>query len=162
MNADYVPQVGDRVRMRQWGPGRWVDVVAIERGYLFGFGEQDYAETLTVAHDWIKVIPSPTYPERWISVYSNGLGAGYVSRQTADNTAFSDRIAVIHLAADGTVTLHPVEVDQRCDDEQAAADILDAIDALHQPIGKPAGCCSCWKSWPCPTAHLLHPVERES
>jgi hypothetical protein len=33
----------------------------------------------------------------------------------------------------------------------------DAIDALHQPIGKPAGCCSCWKSWPCKTHRLLHP-----
>ena len=35
----------------------------------------------------------------------------------------------------------------------------DAIDALHQPIGKPAACCTCWKAWPCRTHLLLHPEE---
>ena len=35
----------------------------------------------------------------------------------------------------------------------------DAIDALHQPIGKPAACCTCWKAWPCRTHLLLHPKE---
>lgn len=35
----------------------------------------------------------------------------------------------------------------------------DAIDALHQPIGKPAGCGACWKRWPCQTHVLLHPEE---
>lgn len=40
----------------------------------------------------------------------------------------------------------------------AAADLLDAIDALHQPglIVEPT-CDACYHTWPCPTARLLHP-----
>lgn len=42
----------------------------------------------------------------------------------------------------------------------AAADLLEAIDALHQPLTYLSGnlkCCHDRKPWPCPTACLLHP-----
>ena len=96
MSAAYVPRIGDRVRMREWGAYRWLDVVAIERGYLFGFEDDDEPSTWTVASDWIKVTSPVVYPERWFNV----------------NTGFGGRIALIHLATDGTLTLHPVEGDQ--------------------------------------------------
>jgi hypothetical protein len=45
---------------------------------------------------------------------------------------------------------------------EAAADLLDAIDALHQPEPDPDDdsyewCIECDHQWPCPTARLLHP-----
>jgi len=52
---------------------------------------------------------------------------------------------------------------------QQAADLLDAIDALHQPDDEPFViyepdesrsiwvCVACATEWPCPTARLLHP-----
>jgi hypothetical protein len=48
---------------------------------------------------------------------------------------------------------------------KAAADLLEAIDALHQPFcvdyGAPTTCQTCDEYWPCSTARLLHP-EKES
>jgi len=79
--------------MRGWDPDRWLDVVCVERGYLFGFNEDHEPCIWAAAHAWVEVAPPPTYPERWITV----------------NTAFGDRIALIHLATDGTLTLHPRE-----------------------------------------------------
>jgi hypothetical protein len=38
----------------------------------------------------------------------------------------------------------------------AAAELFDAIDALHQPK-KGGWCRQCRTAWPCPTARLLHP-----
>jgi hypothetical protein len=59
---------------------------------------------------WVKVPDPPTYPERWINVYPDGIGAELRTREGVDGTPGSpNRIAVIHLAADGTLTLHPVE-----------------------------------------------------
>jgi hypothetical protein len=56
----------------------------------------------------------------------------------------------------------PIELN-RCADEQAAADLLDAIDALHQPIGHDGlyifDCADCGQAWPCKTHRLLHPKE---
>ena len=42
----------------------------------------------------------------------------------------------------------------------AAADLLDAIDVLHQPEHSVGGtyCCLCIELWPCETHVLLHPV----
>jgi hypothetical protein len=45
-----------------------------------------------------------------------------------------------------------------------AADLLDAIDQLHQPITTECGqdvCDHCEWGWPCPTAQLLHPEEEQ-
>ena len=44
-----------------------------------------------------------------------------------------------------------------------AADLLDAIDALHQPVGYDGlyifDCADCGQAWPCRTHRLLHPEE---
>ena len=49
---------------------------------------------------------------------------------------------------------------------RAAAHLLDAIDALHQPIPNPYDdsepnslCGHCLHQWPCQTHRLLHPEE---
>ena len=44
---------------------------------------------------------------------------------------------------------------------EAAADPLDAIDALHQPDSDGDICDQCLFEWPCPTARLLHPTRKE-
>jgi hypothetical protein len=49
------------------------------------------------------------------------------------------------------------------DDMAAAADLFDAINALHTPEvlrdpGESVYCCECDTTWPCPTARLLHPA----
>ena len=46
------------------------------------------------------------------------------------------------------------------DDLTNAADLLDAIDALHQPDQR-IYCSACCDRWPCRTARLLHPEEAE-
>lgn len=41
-----------------------------------------------------------------------------------------------------------------------AADLLDAIDALHQPVSRwNVICAADGMPWPCQTAELLHPEE---
>jgi hypothetical protein len=44
---------------------------------------------------------------------------------------------------------------------KAAADLLDAIDALHHraPFPDADWCNDCSITWPCPTARLLHPED---
>jgi hypothetical protein len=108
VSAAYVPQVGDRVRMYN---GKTAIVLAVDVPEVWVKYDDGYRTILFFQH-LTKVTPPPTYPERWISVYSDGTGAGYRDRSDADDVAFGDRIALIHLATDGTLTLHPVERDQ--------------------------------------------------
>jgi len=61
-----------------------------------------------------------------------------------------------HTTCTNCATLMDGNYEQYCEIERLRA-AFTAIDALHQPIGKPVGCCSCWKSWPCKTHRLLHP-----
>jgi hypothetical protein len=48
-----------------------------------------------------------------------------------------------------------------------ASDLLEAMDALHQPIPNPYDsspdslCGDCLHFWPCPTTRLLHPEEAD-
>jgi hypothetical protein len=49
----------------------------------------------------------PVYPELWINVYTDG---DVPTRAKADEWAGTGRIAVIHLASDGTLTLEPTAV----------------------------------------------------
>ena len=52
-------------------------------------------------------------------------------------------------------------VDDYDDVITAAADLLDAIDALHQPDVTGEICDQCVFDWPCTTARLLHPEEAD-
>ncbi len=116
MSGHYIPRVGDRVRRRDWSDSEAVIVTAVgeqvflgrqpisrhENAFLYGPG----------IFSWIKVEPPVVYPEQWINVYpwlpvGRDLVGSYLSRDLADQNAGSRRIAVIHLATDGTVTLHP-------------------------------------------------------
>lgn len=49
--------------------------------------------------------PIPAYPERWVNVWISQIGMDYKSRASADGYAGPGRIGVIHLAADGTLTM---------------------------------------------------------
>jgi hypothetical protein len=114
MNNEYIPQVGDRVRLHCWPDGDAVTVTGVGE-QMFLAKHKDSISELTCRHGkdypWVKVEPPPTYPERWINVYSDGCGiVESWSRTSADMAARWNRIAVIHLAKDGTLTLHPDEV----------------------------------------------------
>ena len=62
--------------------------------------------------------------------------------------------------------LHTGAYCSACNAAKAAADMLEAIDALHQPITDhdeeltPSTVCRCCiYDWPCPTHLILHPTE---
>jgi hypothetical protein len=110
--SGYTPQVGDRVRQSQWRDGqygRYVTVTAVGRDMFLA---DDYGKEfpLNLGHHWLKVPEPVVYPERWMNVYPDHvMFVAYMSRRSADLAASTSRIAVIHLAADGTLTLHPAE-----------------------------------------------------
>ena len=113
----YIPQVGDRVRRSDWKDSDAITVTAVGEQVLLGKFKDSISE-LPYGHDkdypWVKVEPPTTYPERWINVYpwlpvGRDLVESYFSKDLADENAGSRRIAVIHLASDGTVTLHPTK-----------------------------------------------------
>jgi hypothetical protein len=98
------------VRLSHWLDGQYVTVTAIGREKLLVLGETAGEWSSALSYDWLKVPEPVVYPERWMNVYSNYLmNAGWWCRADADRGASAGRIAVIHLAADGTLTLHPVE-----------------------------------------------------
>ena len=109
--ADYVPQVGDRIKTRGWGDAMWMDVTYIGRTVIVGDREDGYERSYMLhGQDCVKATPPVVYPERWITVYPDGVySRAWPTRAEAARRAHGDRIAVIHLAADGTLTLHPVE-----------------------------------------------------
>ena len=107
MNS-YVPQVGDRVRLVDWSDSDAITVLAIGKTRFLGEYPNGYEGSISLKLDWVKVEPPTTYPEGWINVYPIWIDAtACVTRGEADSRAYLERIAVIHLAADGTVTLYP-------------------------------------------------------
>jgi hypothetical protein len=121
MNNKYIPQVGDQVRWRGSLDNNTVTVTAVGRDNFLGVWTAPNSRETEVAcsmdGNWIKVEPPPTYPEAWINVYPHVVASSnHSTRVAADNWALDHntddvpgfaRIAVIHLASDGTVTLHP-------------------------------------------------------
>lgn len=108
MSAAYVPQVGDRVVVDD----ETAIVLCIDDDVAWLKWEHDsYRTTMFVKH-LVKAAPPVVYPERWANVYPDGIGDYWATKALADEKDHGDRIAVIHLAADGTLTLHPVERDQ--------------------------------------------------
>lgn len=112
MKNNYIPQVGDRVCRQNWPDSDVIVVTAIGKTRLLAVTTDGYEGSFGLDGNWIKVERPPTYPEQWINVYpwlpvGRDLVESYFSRDLADVNAGSRRIAVIHLASDGTVTLHP-------------------------------------------------------
>ena len=112
MDSEYIPQVGDQVRRFVWSEGKVITVTAVGKECLLAIGNfpdgVEWEASFRINGDWIKVEPPPTYPERWINIYRLWVDAtACLTRSEADRKAYRERIAVIHLAADGTVTLHP-------------------------------------------------------
>ena len=109
--SNYTPQVGDRVTHRtRWAVGVYVTVTAVGRTQFLANDRNGDESRYYLEPAWVKVPEPVAYPERWINVYPDDIGHGQGNRHEADRDAVHDhRIAVIHLAADGTVTLHPVE-----------------------------------------------------
>ena len=73
-----------------------------------------------------------------------------VPTQPAQSSDIVTRLRRIHME---------LTVDDYDDVITAAADLLDAIDALHQPDVTGDICDQCVFDWPCQTARLLHPEE---
>jgi len=110
--SGYTPQVGDRVTQGTWPKDTFVTVTAVGERRFLARRLQDQAneELYYLNWDWVKVPEPLTYPERWMNVYGGDvMFVAHMSRRSADFEASTGRIAVIHLAADGTLTLHPVE-----------------------------------------------------
>jgi hypothetical protein len=109
---EYTPQVGDLVRRTGWIDREAVTVTAVGEQVFLGRYKSslEYAFSYGKGYSWVKVEPPPTYPERWINVYPSWVDAmamACLTKSEADSRAYGNRIAVIHLATDGTVTLHP-------------------------------------------------------
>jgi hypothetical protein len=98
MAAEWTPKAGDRALMPNGSVVRVGNkpVVWVE-----------FSSGLKLTVDAAELRPAPTYPERWVNVYTTDLGCQHPTRQQADYYDRRNRIAVIHLAADGTVTLEP-------------------------------------------------------
>jgi len=121
MTADYTPQVGDQVRRPNWSEGKMITVTAVGKECLLAIGNfpdgVEWEASFRINGGWVKVEPPPTYPERWLNVYPLAIsGRNHATKQEADDYALANsiddvpgyaRIAVIHLAKDGTLTLHP-------------------------------------------------------
>jgi hypothetical protein len=109
--SGYIPQVGDRVRHKTWTdavPTLTITAVG-EKRWL---AKDDFGHESMYSFDshWLKVPDPLVFPERWMNVYGGDvMFVAHTSRRSADIEASTGRIAVIHLAADGTLTLHPVE-----------------------------------------------------
>ena len=109
----YVPQVGDRVRRDGWQDGDYVEVTAVGRSFLLAVlvrtdMESMYRFTDTDEGPWEPYVEPVVYPERWINVYPNGCYDSTATREQAGRVAANSdlaRLGVIHLAADGTLTL---------------------------------------------------------
>jgi hypothetical protein len=102
--SGYTPQVGDRVAVNS----ETAIVLGIDDDIAWIKWEQSNYRT-TILVEYLTKVPEPiVYPERWINVDSDGAMQGYWTREDADRFAHRKSIAVIHLAADGTLTLHPV------------------------------------------------------
>ena len=109
MTADYVPQVGDRVRVQD----ETAIVLGIDDDVAWVKWEHDSYRTTVFVGYLTEVTPPVVHPERWINVYPDGVyDRAWDTRTEADTHPYHTRIAVIHLAADGTLTLHPVERQQ--------------------------------------------------
>jgi hypothetical protein len=109
--SGYTPQVGDRVRWKTWAdfvPPLTITAVGNRR--LLAEDQFGHESVHPFDPGWVKVPDPVVYPERWMNVYGGDvMFVAHVSRRSADFEASTGRIAVIHLAADGTLTLHPVE-----------------------------------------------------
>jgi hypothetical protein len=107
--SGYTPQVGDRVRLLPWSQP-WITVTAVGGHKFLATDKSGIESSYYIEANWLKVPEPVVYPERWINVYRRATSVGHYERLAADsNSAGLGRIAVIHLAADGTLTLHPVE-----------------------------------------------------
>ena len=108
--SGYTPQVGDRVTQATWPKDTFVTVTAVGEGQFLARPDGQSGELSYVLNwYWVKVPEPIAYPERWMNVTPYSVEWGHTDRASADYHAHPDRIAVIHLAADGTLTLHPEE-----------------------------------------------------
>jgi hypothetical protein len=112
--SGYVPKVGDKVTCESWRnrgihATDYVIVTAVGTRYFLGEwpdrgGEDKFA--LMAADDWEPYVEPVVYPERWINVYVDGLGAWGVSRAECDHYGdLTERIGVLHLLPDGSTAM---------------------------------------------------------
>jgi hypothetical protein len=108
---------GDSVRKFDAGGGYWIKGTVLYCGTEKVFGRWLYPDPDSdVDGEFIEAEMSyaihtvesvPVYPELWINVHTNLGVTSWSTRYMADG-ADRPRVAVIHLASDGTLTLEPI------------------------------------------------------
>lgn len=108
----YAPQPGDKIRRDDWERGSYIAVTAVGDAFLLGHYTQTNlmdGTTIDPEHwwgidDWEPYVEPPTYPEAWVAVYPDHLGTP--STLPISHTMNGPNlIGVIHLHADGTLTM---------------------------------------------------------
>lgn len=78
----YTPQVGDRVRHRNWSSSQWVDVKYVGQKYLIGMNQNGREWVHLLNDGWVKVEPRPELPELpevWLPISRLRSGKLYCS-----------------------------------------------------------------------------------
>ena len=97
MTAAYVPVKGDRVRRASWNHENYMEVLYVGGQMVFGTDRSGFEFTARVEGEWIKVETPPPLPERWQSLYPDGVTVSYGNKEAADADAF---------AAAGVIRVH--------------------------------------------------------
>lgn len=115
--SNYIPQPGHRARRPFWHTNHYVDVVAVDKRFVYGTDHENegvvYPLTLDASWGggdprWIQLPTAPPH-DIWINVWSDlDMAAEYhETRLDADREAYDEgaaRIALICYHTDGTVT----------------------------------------------------------
>ena len=108
MSNSYVPRVGDRVRLREWGNlDRGVEVVAVTTRNVAAIGHDGRIDVWNTGEDWIKVEPDHV---TWMNVYEGSYDPPTYTREQADAEAVRQRLGVVEINnTRRTATWHDVE-----------------------------------------------------
>jgi hypothetical protein len=104
--SDYIPQVGDRIRLRSWGT--WIDVKFIDDGTVFGrYGDNGTPNLYALDLPWIKVEKPRPLPERWLTIDGNDRALTWDNGSAAAGWAQGlDRCDIYRVWSDADGTPH--------------------------------------------------------
>lgn len=70
---DYIPQVGDRVKLANAPAGQWFDVTYVGQRVFVGIDENGLEQAEQLSLPWTKVEPPVVWPATSAFVYASGL-----------------------------------------------------------------------------------------
>ncbi len=99
--------VGAKVRNPNWEDGRHhLEVTAVGRQFLLAVSPSGVEWTLPISDDWVRYVEPPTVVS--VSNVYRGGAIRWSNRTGADERALPDRIAVVTVYSDGSVTVEDV------------------------------------------------------